>query len=482
MPRSRDLAIFVSITDKPFTPCCACTRGVISSYWGMLTLFTACFTGIMLLIGMAQIIRVSANVSVNVDEDITLTCEARGYPPPFITWLHNLKPLYHDSRNTLTSYDGFGVLRISKARLSDEGMYACVVVSRLYGSTTLQPTISVTVNDRKCRYKCLCDSFSYIFIFRSLAAPVLCDNHIQQTFMEGSYFHTVKSFVSGPASQAAADIIFIVDESGSMAAEHEWIQKEVVILDKALKEQGVGVGERKNLYALVGFGRNDPSAILGITLTPLTSLEGFLNATKLLVLNGIFEDGYAAINYALETIETRPNTAKQIIFISDEDRGVLRNDLTFDVIAQKLTSAGCVLNVAVNQGFLSSGNDSRFALGLHRDGQSYIFNQSSSVLFSESQGGVRSLSSSDLLDFGSTYEDYVQLAFVTQGVAWDLNQLREGGDYSIAFTNAFTQVKIDEVMSVYRFCFVCLCTYPNEFCSVRSNIQLEDCTGEYTGV
>ena len=319
-----------------------------------------------------------------------------------------------------------------------------------------------------------------MLVFPSLATPVLCENHIQQTFVEGSYFHTIKSFVSGPASQAAADIIFVVDESGSMAAEHEWIQKEVVVLDKALKEQGVGVGERKNLYALVGFGRNDPSAILGITLTSLTSLEGFLNATKLLVLNGLFEDGYAAINHALETIKTRPNTAKQIIFISDEDRGVLRNDLSFDIIAQRLTDAGCVLNVAVNQGFLSSKNESRFSLGLRGDGQSYIFNQSSSVLFSESQGGVRS--SSDLFDFGSTYEDYVQLAFVTQGVAWDLNQLREGGDYSIAFTNAFTQVKIDEVMSVYRFCFVCLCTYPNETCSNRSNIQLEDCTGEYTGI
>lgn len=318
-----------------------------------------------------------------------------------------------------------------------------------------------------------------MLVFPSLATPAVCENHIQQTFVEGSHFHTIKTFVSGPASQAAADIIFVVDESGSMAAEHEWIQTEVVILDKALKERGVGVGDRENLYALVGFGRNDPSAILGITLTSLTTLEGFLNATKLLVLNGIFEDGYAAINHALESIETRPNTAKQMIFISDEDRGVLRNDLSFDIIAQKLANVGCVLNVAVNQGFLSSSDDTHFALGLRGDGQSYTFNQSSSVLFSESQGGVRSLS--DLIDFGSTYEDYVQLAFVTQGVAWDLNQLREGGDYAIAFTNAFTQVKIDEVMSVYTFCFVCACTYPKETCSIRSNIQLEDCTGEYTG-
>ncbi len=114
---------------------------------------------------MTQIIRISTNISVNVDEDITLTCEARGYPPPFITWLRNLKSLYQDSRYTLTSHRGYGVLRISKARLSDEGMYACVVVSRLYGSATVQPAISVTVNDGKFRYRHSCVSFNYVFVF-----------------------------------------------------------------------------------------------------------------------------------------------------------------------------------------------------------------------------------------------------------------------------------------------------------------------------
>ena len=98
-------------------------------------------------IGLTQTVQVSTNVSVDIGEDVTLTCEAKGYPPPFITWLRNLRPLYHDSRYTLTSYYGYGVLHISKARISDEGMYSCVVVSGLYGSTIVQPAISVTVND-----------------------------------------------------------------------------------------------------------------------------------------------------------------------------------------------------------------------------------------------------------------------------------------------------------------------------------------------
>jgi hypothetical protein len=120
---------------------------------------------------MTQIIRISTNVSVNVDEDITLTCEARGYPPPFITWLRNLKPIYHDSRYALTSHHGYGVLRISKARLSDEGMYACVVVSRLYGSATVQPAISVTINDGKFRYRRSCVSFNLCVHFPPSSSP-----------------------------------------------------------------------------------------------------------------------------------------------------------------------------------------------------------------------------------------------------------------------------------------------------------------------
>lgn len=101
---------------------------------------------------MTKVVQVSTNISVDVGEDISLTCETRGYPPPFITWLRNFKPLHHDSRYTLTSYYGYGVLHISNARLSDEGMYTCVVVSRLHGSTIVQPAIFVTVNDGRCQY------------------------------------------------------------------------------------------------------------------------------------------------------------------------------------------------------------------------------------------------------------------------------------------------------------------------------------------
>ena len=98
-------------------------------------------------VGMIQDIKTSSNITVNFGETVTLTCEAKGYPPPFITWLRGLKPLYHNVRYTLTSYYGYGMLRISEVHMSDAGLYSCVVVSGLYGSTVVQPAISVIVND-----------------------------------------------------------------------------------------------------------------------------------------------------------------------------------------------------------------------------------------------------------------------------------------------------------------------------------------------
>ena len=96
-----------------------------------------------------EVVKISTNVSVDVGEDVTLSCETTGYPPPFITWLRNFEPLYHNPRYSLVSYYGYGVLTVHEAQASDAGLYSCVVVTGLHGSTVVQPAISLTVNQRK---------------------------------------------------------------------------------------------------------------------------------------------------------------------------------------------------------------------------------------------------------------------------------------------------------------------------------------------
>ena len=305
-------------------------------------------------------------------------------------------------------------------------------------------------------------------------------NHAGQEFRGGMYYHDVRPVGVGPASQAAADIIFVVDESGSMALEHQWLREEVRILDRALKSRGVGAGERNNLFALVGFGRNDPTAILGITITSLTSAGDFVSASNDLVLTGAFEDGYAAIDYALENIEGRPDTAKQLILITDEDRGVLRFDLNRDVIETRLRETGYVLNVVVNQGFqIGTSENVSFALGVDNE-YAYVFDPLSTNLFSRTNAG--NAIPSEEFRFGSSFQDYVELSLAVGGAAWDLNQLREQGMLARAFTNAFSEAKVEEVMTVFSVCFQCLCKSFREICSLANDVSIRDCTGTFTGM
>jgi len=76
-----------------------------------------------------------------------------------------------------------------------------------------------------------------------------------------------------------------------MAMEHELIRTEVVLLNDQLRERGIGLGSRQNLFALVGFGRNNREDILGIVLSQLTTPEQFINASNQLELTGVSEDG-----------------------------------------------------------------------------------------------------------------------------------------------------------------------------------------------
>ncbi|XP_026558988.1 hemicentin-1 [Pseudonaja textilis] len=65
------------------------------------------------------------NLTVVVNNFISLTCEVTGFPPPELSWLKDGKPL---SLNTnILIIPGGRKLQIPKARLSDGGEYVCIV-------------------------------------------------------------------------------------------------------------------------------------------------------------------------------------------------------------------------------------------------------------------------------------------------------------------------------------------------------------------
>jgi hypothetical protein len=234
-----------------------------------------------------------------------------------------------------------------------------------------------------------------------------------------------------------ADVIFVVDESGSMAGEHAFLQDVIDDLDTALAAAGVTTRN----YGIVGFGSasvapRDIGAVAGFG-------GGFLNATDAatafgsLVTSGGTEDGWAGIDFALNSgnYALTAGSARNIILVTDEDRDNWNgNGLTYAGVLAGLNSAGALLNDVVNISNTTPGS----ALGVAANGTAYVADGAGG--FTTSPGG--SINSA----FGTTIPDYVNLASATGGASWDLNQLRAGGLTAESFTAAFIAIKVQEII------------------------------------
>ena len=276
---------------------------------------------------------------------------------------------------------------------------------------------------------------------------------------------------AGQGTVEAADIIIVVDESGSMIGEHQWLQRLVFELENSLQLVGVGINTTTpNMYALVGFARDDNTARGGVVIQDLGTTQQFVSALKQLTLTGIFEDGYSGIDVALN-ISTRLGTAKQMILVTDEHRGVLNFRLSKADMIERLRMQGFKLNVVVNQYFEADVNTGS-VMGIDSSGMGYVYNSSTPSLYSIVAGGRASVVKS----FRSTNEDYVEPALQLGGGAWDLNLLRLDEKMATAFTNAFVHVKVEETLSMFRACLHCTCGLPMSQC-VQTTILLHQCGG-----
>ncbi|XP_065505206.1 hemicentin-1 isoform X3 [Caloenas nicobarica] len=64
------------------------------------------------------------NLTVVVNNFISLTCEVTGFPPPDLSWLKNGKPLSSNANAFVTP--GARTLQIPRAKLPDDGEYTCI--------------------------------------------------------------------------------------------------------------------------------------------------------------------------------------------------------------------------------------------------------------------------------------------------------------------------------------------------------------------
>jgi len=227
---------------------------------------------------------------------------------------------------------------------------------------------------------------------------------------------------------------FVVDDSGSMQTEQEWLKKLIPELDAKL----LGEGVEETLYGLVKFGNSAGSGgPFGQVLTGPISASAFVEMLetvgRLFVTNGGSEDGYEAISLVFESFDFSDAMVANIILITDEDRDILDESLTYQT-TKDLFPENAILNVVVNSSFYDSNGNS--VIGISADRSTYAIDGT------EGSGGI--------ITFGengsdTTEADYIDLAFDLGGTAWNLNVLRDG--QTDTFTDVFSAFKTREIVS-----------------------------------
>ncbi|MFO8027862.1 MAG: autotransporter domain-containing protein [Opitutales bacterium] len=273
-----------------------------------------------------------------------------------------------------------------------------------------------------------------------------------------------------------ANLLFVVDESGSMSGEHQFLQDQAASIESGLSTTGIS-----NLnFGLVGYGNTDSvPRLFEMDGSNLGDAAAFSSAASSLEIDGSTEDGYAGIDFALDQFSGLTGSTF-VVLVTDEDRDILdeseypgASSLTPSSMEQALTAANARLVSIVDQQILD--NQSSEALVINPDDQTFQADGSGDVERSEN-GSLGSRAD------GDTTVDYAELALATGGIVADLEQLREGGDTADSFTIAFIDSLVNIVLISTGGIFEQLAENENQraFAAVVvSAIQEPDSTNEF---
>jgi hypothetical protein len=236
-----------------------------------------------------------------------------------------------------------------------------------------------------------------------------------------------------------ADVVFIVDESGSMSGEQDFLANTITSLNSAL-----GLANVTDVkYGVIGFGGrpvsgvpNDPPRLV----TGLTTVDAAKTGIESLITSGGFEDGYDAIKFAFDNLSFRAGAARNFILVTDENRDDTPGSTnTMSSIASLLSSTKTVLNAILNVSSIEDGNgNTTGVIGINNNNDAYTADGSGGF-FTTALGTLNSSSNS---------LDYDSLALNSGGAVWDLNVLRQADEtnkWNDSFSSAFIDIKVQEI-------------------------------------
>nr|WP_161501616.1 putative Ig domain-containing protein [Rhodopirellula sp. SM50] len=229
-----------------------------------------------------------------------------------------------------------------------------------------------------------------------------------------------------------ADIVFVVDESGSMAGEQAWLGDIISSLDQSL----VGAGLTNNRYGLVGFANS--ARVRQSGSDRWMSATDFATATNSLSTSRSgAEDGYDGIDYTLNNYSFRDDASRVVILVTDEERTTVNRSVSFTSIADRLENENILFSIVANAR-MEDSNDA-LAFGVAADGTAYVSDGGSGFTVSDGGGYVRS-EPVGRGDVANIRTEYVDLAWGVGGITWDLNFLRSDAAAAEAFTNVFSDI------------------------------------------
>ncbi|MEI4231794.1 autotransporter outer membrane beta-barrel domain-containing protein [Roseovarius sp. D22-M7] len=250
------------------------------------------------------------------------------------------------------------------------------------------------------------------------------------TILQSTTVLVAATFGTSALAQSTANLIFAVDESGSMAGEQTFLGNFASDIDTALS----GAGFSTVNFGLTGFGGGG-TGNLGRSFDIGGALFGnaadFSTATTNLVTSGGFEDGYSAIDFILGTYPSTAGTSTTLILVTDEDRDDGNAALTFGSISSELNARGINLISVINADFQDADGNPAIAT----DGSTAFIQDGTGFTTAAYDPATGVVSAA-----GATEADYIELAFSTpNGCAASLNDLRAGGDAATAFSEVLLQ-------------------------------------------
>ena len=382
---------------------------------------------------------------------VKLSCNIGGTPKPYVHFIRQDGQLLPPSAVTVVQ-NNTATLTIHDFRLSDVGVYLCIA-----NSIAGEANDSIKVSSEFYSYHiCIASRVVCILLFFiSVVSQCILDGN--DTILVGRNRFILKT-------HQTADVILLIDESGSMSMELSWIPNMVIELDSMLRKIGIGNSTR-NRFGVVGFGgdcKPEQSALGTVYSVNNSKLfyssEDILSVLKLVQGGGRVEDGYSAMETALKSY-VLGNASRLFILISDEDRSIQNPNLTRSYIRDALIQNGIVLNAAVDQRLYAG---ELRAMGIDVNQTAYVFDPSSVFLNRIFEG--RSVVVPSDGGYGHTRQDYTQLAWNSGGAVWDLGLLRLGGLVTEAFTNAFVEANVKEIVAQTETCLNCSCTLQGLSC------------------